>query len=250
MESYLAFKGLQHSEVEIGSDVPPTIYRGFSEESHLENFLGGNIFFAGRNQNRFMNETPQNNDPNESNYHGVSKGIMYCSLSFTKSLSYFQKNYKFGVQIKDILGFIKYIMNTLREMGGKFSHKVSWLDIEELQKMCKKANRSDQFPELQNLRPCQSKKLQTYLLEIRARQMEYIDDKNKASATHPESVRRANNKLNTLSTEEEYVIEVCHTDFLNENNSNIDPYLHNLIKHFQIHLPEGVRNFCEIIIAP
>lgn len=107
----------------------PIIYRYSQDEVVHKNFLEGNIWFAGINQNRFFHEPPDYYEYKSIN----GTAILASSLSFTtnpKDVENWQD--LFWIKIANIAEFMKALKNDIENTKSTFCHEVSWLSKKEV----------------------------------------------------------------------------------------------------------------------
>jgi hypothetical protein len=216
------------------SELPPIIYRDFDQQSHRDNFVSGNIWFSGPNQNRFFlgddNRRDEYEYRNRFGYHVYE----YC-LSFTTILPV---NGKPAIAIHDVRGFITALKNDLEQTANQKPHSVTWLMLGELRRRIS-VGAIKKYPtqqsELVLLQACGiGCGCVTYEDKILSIQNGY---------NSIEIVNNARNKNARDNSQDEYRIWLNTGDFLPPYSGNA---LHNLVKYLKLSAP-SISQYCELI---
>lgn len=211
---------------------PLVIYRDFDNEQHRANFLKGNIWFSGPNQNRFFLRDKDRKDPQEYR-NNFSSYIYEYSLSFTTEKPTTRKPI---VQINNINGFINGIAHDL--INEKYTHTVSWLSMDELHKhipIVPAISQIHTYPSDDNV--C------LWIQGISGRRVIYVNkiDKLPTPYNGMELAWNARNKSDKHAVDKEWRISLLSGDFSTPNNG-----LQNLVEYLKLHCP-SVSNHCAMI---
>ncbi len=220
------------------SDLPPVIYRDFDEDSHRQNFVKGNIWFSGTNQNRFFLKDDSRRDKYEYR-NGVGSHIFKSSLSFTIRPPELGKPI---IIIRDVKGFLIAIKNDLERTANEKSHVVTWLPITELQ------HHKALVPVISKIEKYPVNGDEAVMLHISSIGCGHVSYEKKILKLTDDrsSIEIANNaykKSIKFIHEEEWRIWLNMGDFLPPFSGNA---LGHLVKYLKLQCP-SIRKYCEVV---
>lgn len=226
------------------------IYRYFSSGKARDNFLNGNIYFAGVNQNRYETGEGINvdnivKDKNEyfysikNTYGAESTAIIIPPFSLSFTFTYDKKKTeKFWILIEDMEGFINALKQDLLDKTDSFAHYVSWLEIEKLVRI--REYKIGYVGHLPNEMPLSNEKFELGIFKIDCCELSYVNKKaieNKLTKLPG----LAYNKSDNFLKEDEIRLSLNSFDFKERSGNGY----RNLVKHLQLSCP-SIRNFVKV----
>ena len=235
--SMLTLKIREALDLALYSELPSVIYRDFSEQSHRDNFVSGNIWFSGPNQNRFLLEDEARRDIWEYR-NCIGSHIFEYSLSFTTAVP---SNNKPAIAIYDIDGFFAAVKADLENKKSDKAHSVTWLrisDLQQYQSLLPIIRVIKQYPRYDG------ETVGLYMQGLGGAPVIY-EEKMKALGGSYDGIKVANNarhKNSNHAHENEWRMWLNTGDFL-------PPYgggLQNLVQYLKLSSP-SIKRYCEII---
>lgn len=195
-----------------------------------DNFLLGNIWFCGANQNRFFAESYGGiNDPSEYR-NNIASYLFEYPLSFSTEI--LNENL-YNVELKNISGFMEALINSIRFGHG---HQISWLDLNEL----KRKNHGIARIKILQYMPSQDEHFSLHIVSLGGRIINYVDKQQYFSDKLSMNTNIALSLDQSLETECEYRIHLNSGDFLGKHSGK---GLYHLIQYIKINSPEAAK-FC------
>lgn len=232
IESTLTFEAdtIQNT---INCEQPDRLYKYFTTKEARDNFLRGNIWFCGVNQNRFFAESYGGvNDPSEYRNH-IASYIFEYPLSFSTEIL---DGNLYNIELQNISGFIEAIIKSIKSGDG---HRISWLDLNELKR---KEHKIALINTLQYL-PCQDENFNLYVASLGGRKVNYVDKQAPLAGDSPMNTFIALSQAQDFESENEYRIHLNSGDFLGVHSGQ---GLHHLVQYIKINSHEAAK-FCKKI---
>ncbi len=210
---------------------PDRLYKYFTTKEARDNFLRGNIWFCGVNQNRFFAESYGGiNDPSEYRNH-IASYIFEYPLSFSTEIL---DESLYNIELQNISGFIEAIIKSIRSGDG---HRISWLNLNELKR---KKHKIALINTLEYL-PCQEENFNLHVASLGVRKVNYVDKQKLFVGDSPMNTYVALSQAQDFETECEYRIHLNSGDFLGVHTGK---GLYHLIQYIKINSPEAAQ-FCQ-----
>lgn len=215
----------------ISCEQPDRLYKYFTTKEARDNFLRGNIWFCGVNQNRFFAESYGGvNDPLEYR-NDIASYIFECSLSFSTEIL---DESLYNIELQNISGFIEAIIKSIKSGDG---HRISWLDLNELKR---KDHKIALINTLQYM-PCQDENFNLHVSSLGGRKVNYVDKQKLVAAVSPINTYIALSQTQDFEPESEYRIHLNSGDFLGVHSGK---GLYHLVQYIKINSLEAAR-FCQ-----
>ncbi len=207
---------------------PTVVYKYFSNIEDRDNFLRGNIWFAGPNQNRIFTDSFE--------YRNRQGLFMFeYALSFSTEIIEPEKP---NIKINDPKAFVQTIIDSVK---ADQMHEISWLNKDQVDAY------KDKIPSIAKSLECEIRKQDLFLLHVSsvgAHQVEYVD-KNDIGSTSMEVARNARDKNDEHIGQKKWRVHINTGDFLNEYSGFC---LENLVKHLKLRCASPlIKKCCELI---